>query len=141
MTIGPDLEMQGAAVAILAADEEMKTLIGNPARIHQDVPANPTYPFLVVGDSQRIDDSVQGMASEELYIAFHIWTRKGTSPGVEHAKRIESRAKNLLHDADLVLTENRCVLIQFDSARDGAAESPDLRHRVLTMRALTEPAA
>lgn len=140
-TLGPDLELQGAVVAALSANAELKTLIGTTPRIYQDVPASAAFPYLVVGDSQRVNDSVQGMASEEIYITIHIWTRQDSSPGVVDAKKIESIIKNLLHDASLSLTENRCVLIEFDSARNGSAESPDLRHRVLTMRALTDPAA
>lgn len=139
-TLGPDLELQKAVVAKLDGDAEIKALIGNPARIYQKVPANAKFPYIVIGDSQRVDDHVQFLASEEIYISLHIWNNWSNTEALVTSKRIESRSKNLIHDANLSLSQNRCVLIHFDSARDGAAESPALCHRIVSFRALTDPA-
>lgn len=137
-TTGQDWALQVAIVAAIKGDTEVKTLIGDPARVEQQVPATPTFPYLVVGEGQVVDDSVQGLGSQENYTDIHIWDNATTYSRV---KQIEACLFRLLHDASLSLTGARCLLIQFDGARNAGAENPALKHRVVTYRAITEPAA
>lgn len=132
-----DLELQGAMVAVLAADGPLQALIGNPARLYQQVPPNPTKPYVTIGDADENDDSVDNLDAAEIFPDVHVWSDSPAKDYVE-CKRICSAIRRALHNADLTLTENRCVQIQHRITRVFVDADNITRHGVVTFRALTE---
>lgn len=93
--------LQEALAAALSADATMKTLAGDPVRIHDDVPRNPVYPFVTVGEGGEIDWSVQGAEGVECRAVLSAWSRYA---GRKEAKLIVDRIRTVLHDAALSVT-------------------------------------
>jgi hypothetical protein len=133
---GHSLELQIALVALINASADLKTLIGTTPRVYQpnNVPATPTFPYVVIGADQIIPDLAQDLDGSEVFPEFHIWSK---ASGCTEAKKIAATLKKVICTT-VTLTENRCLLIEPDSERDGAAEDATILHRVITFRALIE---
>jgi hypothetical protein len=104
--------LQEAMVAALSADATMKTLIGDPARIHDDVPRNPVYPFVTVGEGGETDWSMQGFEGVECRVVLSVWSRYA---GRKEAKQIIDRIRMVLHDAGLSVTGWRLINLRCES--------------------------
>lgn len=104
---------QEAMVAALAADASVKALIGDPARIHDDVPRNPVYPFLTVGEGGEVDWSVQGSDGLEARVIVTAWSRYA---GRKEAKDLMHRVRSVLHDAALNVSGWRLINLRCESA-------------------------
>lgn len=137
-TIGPDLELQGAIVTLLSADSELQGYLGNPARIYQEVPSDAEKPYVAIGESDVLDDSVQCLAGVEVFPELHVWTDE---PGFETAKKIGAIIRNLLHDASLSLTENRCASILHRRTANLRDQNYPVKHIIVTFAARLENAA
>lgn len=137
MADGMDLELQGAVDTILSGDGVVQSLIGNPVRLYQQVKSNPTFPYGTMGESQVNDDSVENLDAAEIFFDVHAWSRSDAKDFVE-CKRICSAYRRALHNANITLTENRCVLIEHRITRVFVDADNITRHGVVTFRALTE---
>lgn len=133
MTEGADWNIQKAIAELLFADTNLSALIGD--RLYEEVPDKPQFPYVVLGDTQEIDDSVQCLDGSELFIDLHVWTNE---PGYKKCKLISAILKTLLHRADLTLDEERCVLIEHRITRTFQDRTVIIKHGVVTFRALTE---
>lgn len=137
--LGPSLELQGAIVTVLSADSAVKALIGNPVRIN---PAqSTTWPgsYIEIGEGQEIADLAECVDGSEIFIDIHIWSRVDRS--FADAKKIAATIWDALASATITLTENHFVLMEREAQQ--YLRDPDgvTLHVVLTIRALTEPAA
>jgi len=106
-----------------------------PPRIYEAIPELPTFPYVTLGETQEIDDSVQCLDGSELFADFHIWSSK---LDFSEVKQIASRMKRLIHLQDLTLSEQRCVLIEHRVTRMFRDADSITKHGVVTFRALTE---
>jgi hypothetical protein len=105
--------LQEACVAALAANAGVKALIGDPARIYDDVPRGPVYPYLTMGEGGETDWSFQGGEGVELRLIATAWSRYA---GRKEAKYLIDRIRTVLHDANLVVSGWRLVNLRFESA-------------------------
>lgn len=104
--------LQEAMAAALAADSGMKALVGDPVRLHDDVPRNPVYPFLTLGEGGEIDWSVQGFEGVEVRAVATVWSRYA---GRKEVKLIVDRIRIVLHDASLAVSGWRLVNLRRES--------------------------
>lgn len=132
-----DLELQAAVVATLAADSAIRDLIGHPVRLYQQVKPMPTLPYVTIGGANVNDDSVERLDAAEIFFDLHVWSDSVTKDYVE-CKRICSALRRSLHNADLILAESRCVLIEHRNTTVFVDADNITRHGVVTFRALTE---
>jgi hypothetical protein len=114
--------LQEAMVAALSADAALKAMIGDPARIYDDVPRNPVYPFATVGEGGEADWSFQSSEGVEARMTVTAWSRYA---GRKEAKQIIDRIQTVLHDAGLGvvgwrLVNLRCETTEFGRAPGGA---------------------
>jgi len=89
---GMDWNLQKAVVDILMGDSTLMAMVGD--RVYQDVPDGALYPYIVIGDSQDSDDSVQCLDASEIFFDIHVWTEE---PGYKEVKKISARVKRLIH--------------------------------------------
>lgn len=136
MTIGADLDLQRAIVTKLKADTDLQALLANPIRLFQDVPKDPTFPYMTLGPSQRLPDLAECIDGAEIFPEFHVYTR---APGYELVKRIGATLIDILHDATLSLGEHRCLLIHLSNELYFVEPDNLTKHGVITFRALVEP--
>jgi hypothetical protein len=132
---GPDWELQVAAVDVLKADTALKALIGDPIRLHQDVPPKPEYPYVTIGEGQNVPDLAECIDGAEIFLTFHVYSRAG---GFGETKKIVAAMDAVLHDSDLTLNDYRCVLIQSDGAHY-RSDPDNTAHAIATWRAIVEP--
>lgn len=122
----------------LSGDPTLQALIGNPVRIFDMVPPQPAYPFVTLGDRQDVPDLAECIDGSEVFLTFHIWSRAKTKKSDE-ASGIAATFDDLLHETELTLDANRCLLIERSAERQ--LRDPDglTIHGVITYRALVEP--
>jgi hypothetical protein len=138
VALGPDLELQGAIVTVLNASADLKTLLGNPIRLYQDVPDTAVFPYITIGESQVIPDLAECIDGSEVYPVIHIWSR---ASGFAEAKKISATIWAALAMATLSLSENRCLVFERDELGDQIMRDNDgvTKHIASHYRAVMEP--
>jgi hypothetical protein len=77
------LALQGYMRTALGASTELAALVGT--RIYDRVPSPPVFPYIVIGLTQGIDQSVACLTDWEVFAQLDIWSR---AVGFPEAKRI-----------------------------------------------------
>lgn len=77
MSYNPDLcAAQGVHMA-LAAHEGVRAMLGNPARLYDNAPEDPIYPYLTYGAARCEDIGGDEGALTAHVLTLHIWSRYG----------------------------------------------------------------
>lgn len=120
-------------LALYTALEGAEDLSG--VRVHDDVPSDPVYPFVTIGEG-RIKDypGIPGAAEHE--IRLHAYSRWG---GRAELKRIEEAIRQRLHDGDLSLTGHRLAQCRHVFSDVIRRPDQDTYHAVMRFRLVTEP--
>jgi hypothetical protein len=127
------------AAAIRAAAREdagVKSLLGDPARIYDDPPAEPEFPYVTLGRAEARASDAANMAALEHAITLHVWSRYG---GRAEALDVIGALRTALHDAPLAVAGRRLIFLFVtftDVFRSGDGRTT---HGVVRLRALTEP--
>jgi Protein of unknown function (DUF3168) len=108
--------LQEAMAAALGADAGVKALIGDPARIYDDVPRNPAFPYAVIGEGGETDWSSQSSEGVEARMTVTAWSRYA---GRKEAKQIMDRIRTVLHDANLAVAGWRLINLRCENAEFG----------------------
>lgn len=135
--VGHDLELQGGIKTALAASTDLATVMG-AFRLYQDVPEDPVFPYLTIGESQLVPDLAECIDGSEVFPVIHVWSR--SHGGFEEAKKIAANVNVALTGATITLSENRCLLIERDQLGDVAMRDPDgkTKHIACHYRAMIE---
>ncbi len=128
--------LRTALYGAIAADAGVKALIGDPARIYDDVAADATFPFVTLGDGDARIWATKDSAGAEHAVTLHAWSRY---EGHKECQQIIEALQDALHDASLILTGHTLVNLRFVSS--GIIRDPDgaTTHGVIRFRAVTEP--
>ena len=133
----PSAPMQTAVFAALSNSTRLWDLIGNPARIYDDVPDTPTFPYVTIPDAHVVDDYADGIVGSEIYVDVHVWSR---ALGHIEAKQIASAVRSamcaILNPAGHVV-----VVFEFVSTRHMTDPDGVTAHSIVTVRYSTEPTA
>jgi hypothetical protein len=126
--------LQKMLIARLASDATLKALLGDPARIWDEPPANPVSPHLLIGRSESRAIAADGCGVEHV-LSLNCVSRFA---GSEEAKAICAAVRARLTDAALTGDEVKTVGLRVtftDVFRSG-----DLRrtYGVMRVRAVTE---
>jgi hypothetical protein len=117
------------------ADAGVKAVLGDPARLYDDPPPDPVFPYLTIGRVETRNADVSGAAALDHAVTLHVWSRYG---GRAEALDAIAALRSALHDAPLSVVGRKLVFIfvQFaDVFRSGDGRTT---HGVLRLRALTE---
>jgi len=118
--------------AAAMAHADVRALLGDPARVYDEPPADVGFPYVTLG---RAESRPSGEALEH-GVTLHVWSRYG---GRTEALDVLAALRVALHNAALDVDGRRCVLafVQFtDVFRSGDGRTT---HGVLRLRAITEP--
>lgn len=128
------LALQGAIVSRLKADATLAAIVG--ARVYDQPPASPTFPYVTLGEDQTLPDRGDGYDGSNVTLTIHAWSR-GT--GFPEVKRMIDAVRASLTDAPLALTGYRLVDIALADSR--AVRDPDgiTNHGIMNFLARTEP--
>jgi len=133
---GAEWALQVAVRDALAGDADVKSWIGDPARIYDEPPSDPTFPYVTFGRSQsRPGDSDAAPTTEHL-LHLHVWSLYG---GRREAKETAAALRAVLDGAALSLDGRHLVSLRVtyvDIFRLGDGRTT---RGVIRIRAVTEP--
>lgn len=128
--------LAAAMRAALMAHEDVKAVLGDAARIYDDPPPDPVFPYLTLGRLEaRPADASEAEALEHV-VTLHVWSRYG---GRAEALDVIAAVRAALHNCALTLLGRKLVLmlVSFtDVFRSGDGRTT---HGVVRVRAITEP--
>lgn len=138
------LDLLRAMMARLKADAAVAAFVG--ARIFDRPPDRPgdrrpdsDYPYLSLGPSTSIPDDFDCRYGEELGIQFDVWTSgAGEAFGSAQCRKISDAVKRSLHDAEIDLTDNALVSLQWQTTLILDDPDPALNHGVVRFAATVE---
>lgn len=133
----PSLDLQKAIINALKADNAVKALVGNPARVYDKIPGGATFPYVSYGSDQVLSDDADCLTAYEVFVQLDVWSRANGQPEM---KRIAGAIRAVLHDAELELDEHALVLLEHQQTR--YLDDPDgiTSHAAITLRALADGA-
>lgn len=127
--------LQSAVFAALAADAPLAALLGD-ARIYDDVPPRPAYPYLTFGQSSERDWSTGTDPGTEHVLTLHVWSK---AAGRKEAQAIATAAEAALHDRTLTLAGHRLVNLRHEYSEVRREPDGETMHGIIRFRAVTEP--
>ena len=109
----PSLELQAAIIGVLKNDPGVQAVVGQ--RIYDEVPPNPTFPYVSLGDNQVIPDSPPPECIDGCEVFWQIdgWARDPTFP---MTKQISKAVVKALDDIDLQVSGYDCVVCMLQTA-------------------------
>jgi len=131
----PSWALQTAIFTALSADTNIKSVLGNPARIYDEVPREAAMPYLVIGDDKQSDWSTSTDTGAEHVLTLHVWSR---ARGRKESKTIAEAVRAALDDANLSLTGHTLIDIKHQSQEFLRQTDGQTYHAVLKFRAVTE---
>ncbi len=133
--MSPDLALQKALLEHLRTDETLIALLGDPARIHDEPPAQRVWPLVVFGRAQtRPWGGLDGEGLE------HVLTLTCLSrfDGTEEAKAVVAALRARLHNAAPTLEGWRLVNLRVTYGDVFRAADGKTVQGVIRLRAVTE---
>jgi len=128
-----DLELQGAMLARMKANSTLTTLIAG--RIYDQPPSPVTYPYVTIGEAQKIRDDATCISGGIVYLTMHAWSQK---PGFPEVKQVADAVEESLHLAPLALPTNRLISINHHQTRVFRDQDGLTSHAVIEFVAYVE---
>ncbi|AJY44665.1 DUF3168 domain-containing protein [Martelella endophytica] len=130
-----DVALQDSIYSALIADAAVSALVG--ARVYDNPPAAPVYPYISFGPSQNLSEFLSCLDAEENYQQIDVWTKEGGSK--RGNKVICGAVKKVLHLQELTLADPfALVMIRVDDVRIMDDPDEQIAHGVVTVAAFTE---
>jgi hypothetical protein len=128
--------LQTAIFAALSADANIKSVLGDPPRIYDEVPRNAAMPYLVLGDDKESDWSTSTDSGTEHALVLQVWSR---GRGRKDSKTVAAIVGASLDDAALTLTGHKLIGIKHQSSEFLRQTDGRTYRAVMKFRAVTEP--
>ena len=127
-------DLARALHAGLSSDIRVQDALGNPARLYDDPPEDPVFPYLTYGPIRSEDNSVGGARLTAHLITLHVWSRY---TGRAEALALMGTIASVLTDApmsltDAVLVNRHIIYTDIFRASDGLTLHGIVRLRVTT---------
>ena len=127
--------LAAAVRAAAMAHVDVKAALGDPARLYDEPPLDPVFPYATLGRVESRPADASGIDALEHVVTLHVWSRHS---GRAEAVDAVAALRKALHDTALTVAGRRLVfaLVQFTDvfrASDGRTT-----HGVVRLRALTE---
>jgi hypothetical protein len=137
VAVSPDLALQKALLEHLRSDTELTALLGDPARIHDEPPAQRIYPLVVFGRAQTRPWG--GLEGEGLEHALTL-TCLSRFDGSEEARAVVAALRARLHNATPALDGWRLVNLRVTYGDVFRAADGKTVQGLIRVRAVTEAA-
>lgn len=131
----PSLELQAAIVGKLKNDPGVQAVVGQ--RIYDEVPNNPTFPYISLGDNQVLPDKAACIDGTEIFWQIDGWARDPTFPMV---KKISKAVIAAMDDQDITVTGYAVIVCELNTTN--YLHDPDgiTRHVAINFRFLIQAA-
>ena len=109
------LPWRRALLRILSDDTDMQKLVGNPARIFDNVPKNTVTPYIRLGEDLISDFGTKTETGQEFLSTIHTYDMSPTERGQERLNLVQSRIYSLLHERSqvVIVGDTNAYLIRF----------------------------
>ncbi len=129
------LALQTAIYASLRDDAAVRLVLGDPARIYDDPPNRPVFPYAAFGDAR-----VSQLPGAEGFYEHDVRLRVSSRyRGRREARLAVAAIRDALHDADLALVGARLVSLRFVFADILRRPDGETFEGVVRFRAVTGP--
>lgn len=128
--------LQTAIFTALSGDANVKSVLGDPPRLYDEVPRNAAMPYLVIGDGKESDWSTSTDTGTEHALVLHVWSR---ARGRKESKTVTATVRAALDDAALALTGHKLIGIKHQSSEFLRQTDGQTYHAIMKFRAVTEP--
>jgi len=131
----PSLELQTAIVGKLKNDPGVQAVVGQ--RVYDEVPNNPTFPYISLGDNQVLPDKADCIDGTEIFWQIDGWARDPTFP---MAKKISKAVIAAMDDQDISVTGYAVIVCELNTTN--YLHDPDgiTRHVAINFRFLIQAA-
>jgi len=129
----PSLELQAALVSKLKNDSGVQAIVGD--RVYAEVPSNPTFPYISVGDNQVLPDKADCIDGTEIFWQLDGWSRSHTGP---EEKQISKAVVAAVDDQPLSVSGYDAVVVEINTVN--YLRDPDgiTRHVAMNFRFLIQ---
>ena len=133
MSGDPSLPLQAAIVSRLKNDSGVQAVVGQ--RIYDEVPINPTFPYISIGDNQVLTDDAECIPGNEVFWQLDGWAR---DPHFPTAKQISQAVYAAMHNLPLTVTGYQNIICEHSTT--SYLHDPDgiTRHVAMTFRFLIQ---
>lgn len=132
----PSWSLQRSIYDKLAADSGVLAITGT-ARIFDDVPQRPVFPYVTLGQSTLRDWSTATDDGAEHLVTLHVWSR---ADGRREVHELMSALRAALHEQPLVLEGHHLVNLRHEQSEARREPDGETYHGIVRLRAITEPA-
>lgn len=128
----PSLPLQAALVAALKGN--VGSAVG--AKVYDQVPTAPVFPYVSLGDAQVVPDKAGCIDGADVYVQIDVWSR---AVGYPETKTIAAAIVAKLDDKPLTVTGHDVVIMEHQGTQ--YLRDPDglSRHAALTFHASIYP--
>jgi hypothetical protein len=134
MSASPAIALRRAALARLAADARLTTLLG-AAKIFDEAPRANGAPYALFAEWQMRDWSTgDGRGAEHFFVVAVISTERGTREAI----KISQRVVELLDEAALTLEDHALIDLRFQTMETRREQNGRFARANLRFRATTE---
>jgi hypothetical protein len=131
------LELKNAIAAALSAATDVTDIVGVGIYEYAQT-GEAEFPFVTIGDGQESDDSTDCLNGSDAFLDIHAWSRPDT-PAFDEAMTLADAVRRTLHNAELTLATQRCVLIEHRITRYlRETDPPPVFHAAITFHAVVE---
>ena len=127
--------LQESIYLALTTDAPLTALLGG-ANVFDDVPQDVSFPYVTLAQSEARDWSTGTEDGSEHIVTVQVWSRAG---GKKDVQGIVQAIKDVLHDADLALTDHRLINLRQELSEARLEADGETYRATLRYRAVTEP--
>ena len=135
MTADSQWPLQQGLHAALSGDAALQALLGDPARIFDQVPQDSAFPYLVIGEDTTGPFDTKTESGMEHRLTIHSWSRYR---GLKETKQLMAAVTAALDGAGLSVSGHELVLIRQEFGATFLDPDGLTRHGVQRFRALTQ---
>jgi hypothetical protein len=129
----PSLELQAAIVSRLKGNAGVTAVVSQ--RVYDEVPANPTFPYISIGDNQVLPDKADCIDGTEVFWQLDGWAR---DPHFPTCKQISKAVIAAMDDLPLTISSYANIVCELNTVN--YLHDPDgiTRHVAINFRFLIQ---
>lgn len=129
------MSLEGTFALQEAIKSALGTALSGTATVHDHVPQNTAFPYVVIGDTDVSDWGTKDSIGTEQLLQIDVWSRY---KGRKQALQIGNTIYETLHEESLTVEGQQLVLMRFDSADALQEADGETYRRVMRFRALLD---
>jgi hypothetical protein len=113
--------LQAGLYSALTGSAAIQALVGNPARVYDNVPQGAQYPMIVIGEMSETDSPTFGQDGHEVRCEIQSWSTDGEettattgAAGYKVAETIADAVKGVIFDTGITVSGHDTIAITME---------------------------